>query len=124
MKSYDLKKVLCQWMAMLVLVVSGVVWVVNGVDFSQSLEVFGIQEGVIWMLKEQEWMSLNYVNQSLMILYSVEGYQVTININCCLQCYGVESYRIIGVSCISFIYFMDSDGKVGVEVVLCRYFCL
>lgn len=109
---------------MLVLVVSGVVWVVNGVDFSQLLEVFGIQEGVIWMLKEQDWMLLNYVNQLLMILYSVEGYQVMININCCLQCYGVESYCIIGVLCISFIYFMDSDGKVGVEVVLCCYFCL
>ncbi len=36
MKSHDLKKALCQWTAMLALVVSGAVWAANGVDFSQS----------------------------------------------------------------------------------------
>lgn len=39
MKSHDLKKALCQWTAMLALVVSGAVWAANGVDFSQSPEV-------------------------------------------------------------------------------------
>lgn len=47
MKSHDLKKVLCQWTAMLALVVSGAVWAANGVDFSQSPEVSGTQEGAI-----------------------------------------------------------------------------
>lgn len=32
MKSHDLKKALCQWTAMLALVVSGAVWAANGVD--------------------------------------------------------------------------------------------
>jgi len=41
MKSHDLKKALCQWTAMLALVVSGAVWAANGVDFSQSPEVSG-----------------------------------------------------------------------------------
>ena len=45
MKSHDLKKALCQWTAMLALVVSGAVWAANGVDFSQSPEVSGTQEG-------------------------------------------------------------------------------
>ena len=44
MKSHDLKKALCQWTAMLALVVSGAVWAANGVDFSQSPEVSGTQE--------------------------------------------------------------------------------
>lgn len=54
MKSHDLKKALCQWTAMLALVVSGAVWAANGVDFSQSPEVSGTQEGAIRMPKEQE----------------------------------------------------------------------
>ena len=48
MKSHNLKKALCQWTAMLALVVSGAVWAANGVDFSQSPEVSGTQEGAIW----------------------------------------------------------------------------
>lgn len=47
MKSHDLKKALCQWTAMLAPVVSGAVWAANGVDFSQSPEVSGTQEGAI-----------------------------------------------------------------------------
>ena len=73
MKSHDLKKALCQWTAMLALVVSGAVWAANGVDFSQSPEVSGTQEGAIRMPKEQERMPLNYVNQPPMIPHSVEG---------------------------------------------------
>ncbi len=96
MKSHDLKKALCQWTAMLALVVSGAVWAANGVDFSQSPEVSGTQEGAIRMPKEQERMPLNYVNQPPMIPHSVEGYQVTTNTNRCLQCHGVESYRTTG----------------------------
>ena len=90
MKSHGLKKALCQWTAMLALVVSGAVWAANGVDFSQSPEVSGTQEGAIRMPKEQDRMPLNYVNQPPMIPHSVEGYQVTTNTNRCLQCHGVE----------------------------------
>ncbi|EBW2405995.1 nitrate reductase [Salmonella enterica subsp. enterica serovar Enteritidis] len=96
MKSHDLMKALCQWMATLALVVSGAVWAANGVDLSQSPEVSGTQEGAIRMPKEQERMPLNYVNQPPMIPHSVEGYQVTTNTNRCLQCHGVESYRTTG----------------------------
>ncbi|XNM85892.1 hypothetical protein ACLK14_12485 [Escherichia coli] len=66
MKSHDLKKALCQWTAMLALVVSGAVWAANGVDFSQSPEVSGHRRGHP-DAKEQERMPLNYVNQPPMI---------------------------------------------------------
>ena len=118
MKSHDLKKALCQWTAMLALVVSGAVWAANGVDFSQSPEGSGTQEGAIRMPKEQERMPLNYVNQPPMIPHSVEGYQVTTNTNRCLQCHGVESYRTTGAPRISPTHFMDSDGKVGASLFL------
>ncbi|EHO5064077.1 nitrate reductase cytochrome c-type subunit [Salmonella enterica] len=124
MKSHDLMKALCQWMATLALVVSGAVWAANGVDLSQSPEVSGTQEGAIRMPKEQERMPLNYVNQPPMIPHSVEGYQVTTNTNRCLQCHGVESYRTTGAPRISPTHFMDSDGKVSGNVTPRRYFCL
>ncbi|EGT3572091.1 nitrate reductase cytochrome c-type subunit [Citrobacter amalonaticus] len=124
MKSHDLKKALCQWTALLALVVSGAVWAANGVDLSQSPEVSGTQEGAIRMQKEQERMPLNYVNQPPMVPHSVDGYQVTTNTNRCLQCHGVESYRATGAPRISPTHFMDSDGKVLAEVAPRRYFCL
>ncbi len=45
MKSHDLKKALCQWTAMLALVVSGAVWAANRVKSSQSPEVSGTAKG-------------------------------------------------------------------------------
>ncbi|KFC06873.1 nitrate reductase cytochrome c550-type subunit [Trabulsiella guamensis ATCC 49490] len=124
MKNHVLIKAFSQGMAALALVVSGMVWAANGVDFSQSPEVSGTQEGAIHMPKEQERMALNYVNQPPMIPHSVDGYQVTTNTNRCLQCHGVESYRTTGSPRISPTHFMDSDGKVLAEVSASRYFCL
>ncbi len=59
MKSHDLMKALCQWMATLALVVSGAVWAANGVDLSQSPGVSGTQDGAIRMAKEQKGVPLN-----------------------------------------------------------------
>ena len=103
MKSHDLKKALCQWTAMLALVVSGAVWAANGVDFSQSPEVSGTQEGAIRMPKEQERMPLNYVNQPRMIPDSVDG-RVK------------ETDRLFAMA--------TELRKVGAEVAPRRYFCL
>ena len=50
MKSHDLKKALCQWTAMLALVVSGAVWAANGVSFSRR-KYPRTQEGAIRMPK-------------------------------------------------------------------------
>lgn len=124
MKSHDLKKALCQWTAMLAPVVSGAVWAANGVDFSQSPEVSGTQEGAIRMPKEQERMPLNYVNQPPMIPHSVEGYQVTTNTNRCLQCHGVESYRTTGAPRISLLTLWTATAKWARKWLPRRYFCL
>ena len=62
MKSHDLKKALCQWTAMLALVVSGAVWAANGVDLA-SRRKYQDLERAIRMPKEQERMPLNHVNQ-------------------------------------------------------------
>ncbi len=124
MKSHDLMKALCQWMATLALVVSGAVWAANGVDLSQSPEVSGTQEGAIRMPKEQERMPLNYVNQPPMIPHSVEGYQVTTNTNRCLQCHGVESYRTTARRVSARRTLWTVTVKCRANVAPRRYFCL
>lgn len=124
MKSHVLTKALFQWMAALTLVVSGALWAADGVDFSQSPEVSGVPEGSVRILKQQDRMALNYVNQPPMIPHSVKGYQVTTNTNRCLQCHGVEHYRATGAPRVSPTHFMDSDGKLLSDVAPRRYFCL
>ncbi|XPE62036.1 hypothetical protein ACNKHT_14340 [Shigella flexneri] len=62
MKSHDLKKALCQWTAMLALVVSGAVWAATGVDSASRRKYPDTGRGHS-DAKEQERMPLNYVNQ-------------------------------------------------------------
>lgn len=124
MKSLSLKKGLFHWAVALALLASSAVWAVSGVDFSQSPEISGTQEGTIRMPKQQERMALNYVNQPPMIPHSVDGYQVSTNTNRCLQCHGVEHYRTTGAPRISPTHFIDSEGNVLAGVAARRYFCL
>jgi len=124
MKSKVLKNGFFPWMTALMLLLSGAAWAADSVDFTQSPEVSGTQEGSIRMPKQQEKMALNYVNQPPMIPHSVDGYQITTNTNRCLQCHGVEHYRTTGAPRISPTHFMDSDGKVLSGVAPRRYFCL
>lgn len=124
MKTTILTKTLFQWVAAYALLVSGALWAANGVDLTQSPEVSGTSEGSIHMPKQQGRMALNYVNQPPMIPHSVDGYQVSINTNRCLQCHGVEHYRTTGAPRVSPTHFLDNDGKVLSNVAPRRYFCL
>ncbi|XES83232.1 nitrate reductase cytochrome c-type subunit [Franconibacter pulveris] len=123
MKNHFLKKGLFYWAALLLLL-SGAAWAAGSMDFSQSPEVSGTQEGAVRMPKQQERMALNYVNQPPLIPHSVDGYQININTNRCLQCHGVEHYRATGAPRISPTHFIDSEGKVLAGVAPRRYFCL
>ena len=89
MKSHDLKKALCQWTAMLALVVSGAVWAANGVDFSQSTDVSGQPEGATRMPKEPARMPLNSVHQPPTIPPIVAGTQVTATHHPSMHCHGI-----------------------------------
>lgn len=123
MKSPVRKRLFFSCMAALMLMMSGAALAADAVDLSQSPEVSDVQDGVR-MVKEQNRIALNYVNQPPMIPHSVDGYQVTTNTNRCLACHGVEHYRTTGAPRISPTHFMDSDGKILSGVAPRRYFCL
>lgn len=76
------------------------------------------------MPKETGKHPLTFVNQPPMIPHSIKGYQVTKNVNQCLNCHGVENYRNTGAPRISPTHFMDRDGNVEGDVSPRRYFCL
>lgn len=76
------------------------------------------------MPKEQAEMALNYVNQPPLIPHSIKGYQVTKNVNQCLQCHSPQNARVTGAPRISATHFMDRDGRVTSELAPRRYFCL
>ncbi|MGX2950263.1 nitrate reductase cytochrome c-type subunit [Ursidibacter sp. B-7004-1] len=76
------------------------------------------------MPKDNGKIGLNYVNQPPMIPHSIRGYQVTKNTNQCLNCHGVENYRVTGAPRISPTHFMDRDGNVTGDTSPRRYFCL
>lgn len=74
--------------------------------------------------KQSELSALNYVNQPPMVPHSVKNYQVTKNVNQCLNCHSVEASRVTGATRISPTHFADRDGNIGSSSSPRRYFCL
>lgn len=124
MKCHVVIKACSRWMALLALAVSAAVWGAGEVDFSPSPEVSATQNENIRTPKEQPLLPLNYVNQPPMVPHRVDGYQVNMNTNRCLQCHGVEGYRATGASRVSPTHFLDAQGHVQSDVSPRRYFCL
>ncbi|QLB21013.1 nitrate reductase [Vespertiliibacter pulmonis] len=76
------------------------------------------------MPKDNGRIALNYVNQPPMVPHSIKNYQVTKNTNQCLNCHGVENYRVTGAPRISPTHFTDRNGNVTADTAPRRYFCL
>lgn len=74
--------------------------------------------------RQSELPALNYVNQPPMVPHAVANYQVTKNVNQCLNCHSPENSRMTGATRISPTHFMDRDGKIGSSSSPRRYFCL
>ncbi|MBF0750879.1 MULTISPECIES: nitrate reductase cytochrome c-type subunit [Pasteurellaceae] len=74
--------------------------------------------------RHSELPALNYVNQPPMVPHSVANYQVTKNVNQCLNCHSPENSRLSGATRISPTHFMDRDGNIGSSSSPRRYFCL
>lgn len=117
-------KILITLFTLAILTLGGAVWANESVDLSSSPEVSAAQHGAIFQPKQQGRMPLNYVNQPPMIPHSVDGYQVTKNVNRCLQCHGTQSYLTTGAPRVSPTHFTDRDGSVSSSVSPRRYFCL
>jgi cytochrome c-type protein NapB len=65
----------------------------------------------------------NYPEQPPVIPHSIEGYQLTLNTNRCLDCHKREFTEGSGAPMISVTHFMDREGQVLADVTPRRYFC-
>jgi cytochrome c-type protein NapB len=65
----------------------------------------------------------NYPEQSPVIPHSIDGYQLTLKTNRCLDCHRRQYTEGSGAPMISVTHFMDREGQVLADVTPRRYFC-
>ncbi len=65
----------------------------------------------------------NYPEQPPVIPHSIDGYQLTLQTNRCLDCHRRQFTEGSGAPMISVTHFMDRDGQVLADVTPRRYFC-
>jgi cytochrome c-type protein NapB len=66
----------------------------------------------------------SYPEQPPVIPHSIEGYQLSLRTNRCLECHRREFTETSGAPMISVTHFMDRDGQMLANVSPRRYFCL
>lgn len=65
----------------------------------------------------------NYPEQPPVIPHSIDGYQLSLHTNRCLDCHRRQFTEGSGAPMISVTHFMDRDGQVLADVTPRRYFC-
>jgi cytochrome c-type protein NapB len=65
----------------------------------------------------------NYPEQPPVIPHSIDGYQLTLHTNRCLDCHRRQFTEGSGAPMISVTHFMDRDNQVLADVTPRRYFC-
>lgn len=65
----------------------------------------------------------NYPEQPPVIPHAIQGYQLTLRTNRCLDCHRRQFTEGSGAPMISVTHFMDRDGQVLADVTPRRYFC-
>jgi cytochrome c-type protein NapB len=64
-----------------------------------------------------------YPEQPPVIPHSIEGYQLTLNANRCLDCHRRQFVEASGAPMISITHFMTREGQMLADVAPRRYFC-
>jgi cytochrome c-type protein NapB len=64
-----------------------------------------------------------YPEQPPVIPHSIEGYQLTLNANRCLDCHRRQFVEGSGAPMISITHFMTREGQMLADVAPRRYFC-
>jgi cytochrome c-type protein NapB len=65
----------------------------------------------------------NYPEQPPIIPHSIDGYQLSLNANRCLECHRRQFTDLTSAPMISISHFTDRDGQMLADVAPRRYFC-
>jgi nitrate reductase (cytochrome), electron transfer subunit len=75
-------------------------------------------------IPDQAPIQRDYVQQPPLIPHKVEGYEVTMNFNKCMDCHAWSRYKETGATKVSLTHFKDRDGGELSNVSPRRYFCM
>ncbi len=95
----------------------------------QSLRGIDVEEqdaapGAFRLLPDSDPFKRDFVQQPPLIPHKVEGYEVTINFNKCMDCHSWARYKEMKATKVSLTHFMDRDGGEHSNISPRRYFCL
>lgn len=76
------------------------------------------------LLPDGQGMQRNFVQQPPMVPHKIDGYEVTMNFNRCMDCHSWSRYRETGATKVSLTHFKDRDGGELSNVSPRRYFCV
>lgn len=65
----------------------------------------------------------NYPEQPPIIPHSIDGYQISLNANRCLECHRRQFTDLVNAPMISISHFQDRDGQMLADVAPRRYHC-
>ena len=74
-------------------------------------------------IRNNQPIERDYVQQPPLIPHKIEGYQVNLNFNKCLDCHSWSRYKEAGATKISLTHFKDRAGNELADVSARRYFC-
>ena len=64
-----------------------------------------------------------YPEQPPVIPHSIEGYELSLNANRCMQCHQRQFAEAVNAPMISITHFLDRNGQMLADVAPRRYFC-
>ena len=82
------------------------------------------QVGHFRQLPDQAPIDREYVQQPPLIPHKVEGYEVTMNFNKCMDCHAWSRYKETNATKVSLTHFKDRDGGELSNISPRRYFCM
>ena len=83
-----------------------------------------LQVGNFRQMPDQAPIERDFVQQPPLIPHKVEGYEVTMNFNKCMDCHAWSRYREYGATKVSLTHFKDRDGGELSNISPRRYFCM
>jgi cytochrome c-type protein NapB len=74
-------------------------------------------------LKDGEPLPRDFVQQPPLISHKIDGYEISINFNKCLDCHGWDRAQQMRAPRISITHFRDREGTELSNIAANRYFC-
>lgn len=93
---------------------------IRGVDVSAPEPAAGSYKPI----PDQAPIQRDYVQQPPLVPHKVEGYEVSMKFNKCMDCHAWSRYKESGATKVSLTHFKDRDGGELSNISPRRYFCM